>query len=266
MAEFVIQAHPSKEQDVVDGLALLGGVVTRRLRNLSLLANAFICTVSVDASPQELGDIEGVEIVEGEFYHPFYDVSGGPTGPRFFGGRLPNMPVLPNQLFAAALQMLPPALYEDLPTADALSNLLNLSVMDAGALEPFNTSEHPFGAPGLSLGDAMTLKEVVDSVGGVFPSAITPQAELAGTALADIIGTVRLTEAHRYNQGRGGGCCDYRLRRKHPVGSAGKSDSRLFRRRRLRPLGGPPGPRLYGRGHPHGRERLAPMSYPALQG
>jgi hypothetical protein len=99
------------------------------------------------------------------------NILGAPS--KLMGGFLPFPPPLPNHVAATALQLLPPAAFNALPAQAAVTKLLDHEILDAGVFEPFNPSDHPFGVPGLSLGQAVSgissnyspaLDEIMDTI------------------------------------------------------------------------------------------------------
>ena len=183
MPEFIVQGAAADEASILSGVSGLGGTVVRQLTNLEALSNATLLQVSFPdgVGPAEIGAIQGVKIVEGTFFHPFYQF----RLPQI-GGLLPRVPFLPNQLAAAALQLLPPALFKQLPAQQTVSNLLGLDIPEAEAFVDFDVNELPLGAPGLSLG-----------------AIVSPEASQAAGDLDAILGQIRAPQGQAINQGEG---------------------------------------------------------------
>ena len=184
MPDFLVQGAAADEASILSGVSGLGGTVVRRLSNLEALSNTTLLQVSFaeGVGPADIGAIAGVKIVEGTFFHPFYLLPPFPN----LRGLIPKVPFLPNQLAAAALQLLPPPLFKQLPAQQTVSNLLGLEILEAEAFADFNVNEVPLGAPGLALGEV-----------------VTPAIFQAAGDLDAILGQIRAPEAQAINQGEG---------------------------------------------------------------
>jgi len=138
MAAFVIEGLQREESLILRSVDTLGARVTRSLSWLGQLSATSIFTVDTPNGVDEkvLLAEPGIKVVEGTFFHPFYF--------------LPPL-VPPNQLLAAALQLLPPQAFKALPQ-EAVANIAGEKLLEAGAFEDFNVRDMPFGAPDLALG------------------------------------------------------------------------------------------------------------------
>lgn len=172
MPEFVVQGRSADAETMAQGVASLGGRVTRSLQNLERVSGAAVLLVETPdgVTDKELKALPGVKIVEGQYYHPFY--------------LLPPL-VSPRDMLALGLQLLPPQIFKALHP-DTLGNILDTKIQEAGALEEFDVRRTPFGVPGLSLG----------------PEVGRDTFEQRGD-LAHMLELVRAPQAQAMNQGQG---------------------------------------------------------------
>ena len=150
MSVYVIQSRNRVISMI--GVKRLGGTITHQFLNLSALSGSgiFAADVSDRITPAAIAGVTGVTIVEGRFYHPYFHGIH-----PFKGIVLPKIPA-PNQVAAAATQLLPPRLFKRLPKTATMNKVLMLNIDSPEALSQFSPRTNPFGAPGLKLGSVAT--------------------------------------------------------------------------------------------------------------
>ena len=152
--QYVIEGVAKQEVATLQGVNRLGGHASENLGNLARLAGISMNIIHVPegVTLDQVKALPGVRVVEGKFFHPFYDKG-------LLGGLIPSAPLKPTHLVASFVQLLPPHIFAGLPAQEWVSNLTNLSVSDSQALQPFSSKNYPFGVPGLTLGKKETKGE-----------------------------------------------------------------------------------------------------------